>query len=285
MKFLVLGCNGMAGHMLTLYLKEQGHDVTGFARKASSRGKTIVGDIGDRKLLRETISAGYFDTLINCVGILNQRAEEHKSEAVYINSYLPHYLADITQNVKTQVIQMSTDCVFSGDKGGYCEYDLKDGKSFYDRTKALGEIDDDKNLTIRSSIVGPDQNPNGIGLLNWFMRQTDEISGYERVIWTGQTTLQYAKTVEAAAKLRIHGIYNLVPEASISKYDLLRLFNKYLRNNKITIRPNSSLRLDKSLKRTWFGFDYDIPDYEEMVSEMADWIRLHKQMYPHYQIE
>lgn len=285
MKFLVLGCNGMAGHMICIYLKENGHEVTGFARRASGIVKTVVGDIHNQKLLNETISDGHFDTLVNCVGILNQRAEDDKAEAAYINSYVPHLLAKITDGTSTQVIQMSTDCVFSGNRGGYCEYDLKDGETFYDRSKALGEIDDKKNVTIRSSIVGPDRNPHGIGLLNWFMQQNGEISGYENVFWTGQTTLQYAKTVEAAARSGIHGIYNLVPETSISKYDLLQLFNQYFRNNKIIIRPKDNPVSDKSLKRTRFDFDYYVPDYEEMVAQLALWMRLHKDMYPHYQIE
>lgn len=175
-------------------------------------------------------------------------------------------------------------CVF-WQWGGYSEYDLKDGTTFYDRSKALGEIDDKKNVTIRSSIVGPDQNPNGIGLLNWFMRQNGEINGFEQVFWTGQTTLQYAKTIEAAAKAKINGIYNLVPATCISKYDLLQLFNKYLRGNIITIRPKKDPISDKSLKRTRFDFDYSVPDYEEMVFELATWMREHKAMYPHYLLE
>ena len=285
MKFLILGCNGMAGHMICTYLSENGHDVTGFARKSSNKVKTIIGDVKDESKLREVISGGRFDTLVNCVGVLNQRAEEDKAEAAYVNSYLPHLLSKITDNTSTQVIQMSTDCVFSGDRGGYCEYDLKDGLTFYDRSKALGELDEEKNVTIRSSIVGPDQNPNGIGLLNWFMQQGGEINGFERVFWTGQTTLQYAKSVEKAAEARIHGVYNLVPETSISKYDLLQLFNKYFRNNRIIIRPKDNPVSDKSLRRTRFDFDYYVPDYEEMVAQLAVWMRAHKEMYPHYRIE
>lgn len=169
--------------------------------------------------------------------------------------------------------------------GGYTEYDLKDGGTFYDRSKALGEIDDEKNVTIRSSIVGPDLNPKGIGLLNWFMQQAGSIDGYAKVFWTGQTTLQYAKTVEAVSREGVHGIYNLVPDSSISKYDLLLLFNKYLRNNRITITPRSTPISDKSLKRTRYDLSYRVPDYEEMVFQLAQWMRDHKNHYPHYQLE
>lgn len=285
MKFLVLGCNGMAGHMISLYLKEQGHDVLGFAHTKSSCVDSVTGDARDALCVKELIGFNQFDAIVNCIGLLNKTCEERKADAVYLNSYLPHQLAQLTEGSNTQVIQMSTDCVFSGDRGGYCEYDLKDGLTFYDRSKALGELDEEKNVTIRSSIVGPDQNPNGIGLLNWFMQQDGEINGFERVFWTGQTTLQYAKSVEKAAEERIHGVYNLVPETSISKYDLLQLFNKYFRNNRIIIRPKDNPVSDKSLRRTRFDFDYYVPDYEEMVAQLAVWMRAHKAMYPHYRIE
>ena len=106
-----------------------------------------------------------FDTVINCIGVLNQFAERDKAGAVYLNSYLPHYLAKITEGTDTQVIHMSTDCVFSGKRGQYTEYDIRDGETFYDRTKALGEIEDEKNLTLRQSIVGPDIKRTGIGLM------------------------------------------------------------------------------------------------------------------------
>ena len=200
MKFLVLGCNGMAGHMISIYLQEKGHEVLGFARRASSYIKSITGDACDLQGLRHIITEGKFDSVINSIGILNHFAERDKALAVFINSYLPHFLADVTSGTDTQIIQMSTDCVFSGKHGQYKENDLRDGETFYDRSKALGELEDEKNITLRNSIVGPDINPKGIGLLNWFMQQHNEINGYTKVIWTGQTTLQLAKTMEAAAK-------------------------------------------------------------------------------------
>ncbi len=284
MKFLVLGCNGMAGHTISLYLKERGHEVLGFDRCESKYVNSIAGNAFDTASLREIITNGKFDTIINCIGILNQFAEENKALASFLNSYFPHFLVEITAGTDTQVIHMSTDCVFSGKRGSYTEDDFQDGETFYDRSKALGEICDDKNITLRNSIVGPDINPKGIGLLNWFMQQEGSINGYTKAMWTGQTTLQLAKTMEVAAMERAHGLYNTVPDHSISKYDLCRLFNKYLRNDAIDIRPVEGVNADKSLKRTRFEFGYLIPDYETMVAEMAEWIRNHKDMYPHYNL-
>ena len=284
MKFLVLGCNGMAGHMISLYLKEQGHDVFGFDRAASALVPSAAGDATAPGTVRELIGKNKYDAVINCIGILNQFAENNKALAAYLNAYFPHYLAQLTEGTETQVIHMSTDCVFSGKRGQYTEDDLRDGATFYDRSKALGELDDDKNITLRNSIVGPDINPKGIGLLNWFMQQQGEVNGFTGAMWTGQTTLQLAKTMEVAAKERAHGLYNTVPDASISKYELLKLFNTYIRKEKVSILPVDKMAADKSLKRTRWEFGYKIPDYEQMVAELADWMRRHKALYPHYDL-
>ena len=284
MRFLVIGCNGMAGHLISLYLLEKGHNVTGFARNPSQFVNTIVGDAMDSQCVKDAVGNGQYDTVINCIGILNQFAEKNKTDAVYLNSFLPHYLAKLTEDTDTQVIQISTDCVYSGERGQYTEYDFPDGVSFYDRSKALGEINDSKNLTFRQSIVGPDIKPNGIGLLNWFMQQEGKVTGYTHAIWTGQTTLQLAKTIEEAAKVRAHGLYNMVPDTYITKYELLGLFNKYIRNDAISIIPVNKMAADKSLKRTNFDFQYIIPGYDQMVKELAEWIYIHKDIYPHYKL-
>lgn len=282
MKFLVLGCNGMAGHMISCYLQERGHDVFGFDRNQPIYVKGTSGDARNVDLVRDIISSGKFDSVINCIGILNQFAEDNKALASFLNAYFPHFLAEVTAGTDTQVIHMSTDCVFSGKRGGYTESDFRDGETFYDRSKALGELEDDKNITLRNSIVGPDINPNGIGLMNWFMKQSGEINGFTKAMWTGQTTLQLAKTMEIAAAEKASGLYNTVPDHSISKFDLLKLFNHYLRDDKVVINPIEGINADKSLKRTRFEFGYIIPDYEVMVAEVAGWVKIHKDMYPHY---
>lgn len=285
MKFLVLGCNGMAGHMISLYLKEQGHEVTGYARQKSRFVNSITGDATNYDLLKKVIFEGYYDSVINCVGLLNQDAENDHPRAVALNSFLPHYLAQITENTDIQIIHMSTDCVFSGKKGGYTENSVPDGTLFYDRSKAMGELIDNKNITLRNSIVGPDINEKGIGLLNWFMKQSANVNGYADVVWTGQTTLQLAKTMEKAAECRAHGLYNAVPKDAISKYSMLVLFNKYIRKTPVEILPVHDMVTDKSLVRTnYAGFDYEIPGYEAMIQELGDWMREHRELYPHYEI-
>lgn len=282
LKVLVLGAAGMAGHVISLYLLEQGHDVTTYTRRFFPYGTNIVGDVHNVDLLFSTIQNGSFEVIINCVGVLNRSCEEKMSEAVYCNSYLPHLLADRLKDTSSKIIHLSTDCVFSGKKGGYKENSFPDGQSFYDRTKALGELNDFKNLTFRNSIIGPDINTNGIGLFNWFMKQKGAINGYQNVIWTGVTTITLARAINFAISENITGIYHLVNNKRINKYELLCLFNQYFRNNTITINPYNEYKIDKSLINTRGDFKFAVPSYEEMICEMFEWIKNHKEIYTHY---
>jgi dTDP-4-dehydrorhamnose reductase len=281
-KILVLGADGMAGHLITFYFKEKGYVVTAYTLKPFLHITNIIGNAFETDKFKSMLNEGKYDVVINCIGILNKVADENKSSAVYLNSFLPHLIADFLRPKSTKLIHMSTDCVFAGNTGPYYEDSLRDGPSFYDRSKALGEIEDTKNLTFRNSIIGPDMNKDGIGLFNWFMKQEREISGYIGAMWTGVTTLTLAKAMEKAIVDDLCGLYNLVNNTSISKYDLLQLFNKYFRNNEIIINTNDELILDKSLRRKRNDFSFAVPNYEEMVIEMRDWINNHKNLYNHY---
>ena len=282
MKILVLGAFGMAGHTVALYFKEQGYEVHAFARRPFPYCMWIQGDAFDIENLKTIVTTGRYDVVINCIGLLNQFAESAPEKAIYINSYLPHLIVSWLKDTSTRFIQMSTDCVFAGNTGPYDEESFPDGKSYYDRTKALGEVNDDKNLTFRNSIIGPDINENGIGLFHWFMQQNGSINGFTKAIWTGVTTLTLAKAMECAIRTDLSGLYNLVNNDSINKYDLLCLFNQYFRNNELTIKQSDKLVHDKTLlcKRT--DFDFVVPSYEQMIIEMKEWVNNHKEIYPLY---
>lgn len=282
MKILVLGATGMAGHTISLFLQEQGHDVTAFTTTPYPYCRSIVGDATDSESFRKILKTDVFDAVINCIGILNNAAEENKALAVYLNSYLPHQIVDTLKDTKTKYIHMSTDCVFSGDLGSYKENSQRDGESFYDRTKALGEVEDNRNLTFRNSIIGPDMNESGIGLYNWFMKQSGEINGYTQALWTGVTTLTLAKAMEQAIKENLCGLYNLVNNEAISKYNLCQLFNRYFKNSSVIIHESDKVKLNKSLVNTRTDFSFKVPSYEQMIVEMKEWVDCHKDLYPHY---
>lgn len=282
MKFLVLGATGMAGHVISLYLKEQGHEVTAFSRKPFPYCKNITGDASNHSFVVKMLKDIDFDVIINCIGVLNQFAEREPANAVYLNGYLPHLIADTLRNTPKRLIHMSTDCVFSGKKGSYDESSFRDGETFYDRTKAIGEIEDDKNLTFRNSIIGPDIDPNGIGLFNWFMRQNTAIFGYSAAIWTGVTTITLAKAMETAAQENLVGLYHLVNNTTINKFELTSLFNRYFKDGKVQITPSENVKLNKSLVNHRTDFSFQVPTYKKMISEMKDWVEAHQELYPHY---
>ena len=148
----------------------------------------------------------------------------------------------------------------------------------------MGEINNSKDLTFRNSIIGPDIKETGIGLFNWFMKQNGSIDGYTEAIWTGVTTLTLAKAMEESLRENLTGIYNLVNNKSISKYDLCSLFNKFFRTSDLVVNPNDNLKLDKSLRCSRSDFSFVVPSYEQQIKEMREWIDLHLALYPHYHV-
>lgn len=279
MKILVLGVTGMAGHTIALYLQSRSYQVVGLSQKPFKHCENIICDVYETGKLSDIINNGGFDIIINCLGILNQSADIEKARSIYINSYIPHFIADLLKTKSTRLIHMSTDCVFAGNTGPYDENSFPDGTSYYDRTKALGEVIDHKNLTFRNSIIGPDMKENGIGLFNWFMKQEGEVKGYKKAIWTGVTTLTLAKAIDAALNQNLTGLYHLVNNISICKYELLNLFNLHFKSNSIRILEDNHFILDKSLVNNRTDFAFKVPSYEQMVVEMKNWIISNKDLY------
>ncbi|RKP47242.1 SDR family oxidoreductase [Cohnella endophytica] len=282
MEILVLGAGGMAGHMISIYLREQGHQVTGYSRKSLSYCDTFIGDAFHQETIVEAIRSKPYDAVVNAIGVLNRAVDHNLSEAILLNSYLPHFLADRLRNSATRLIHLSTDCVFSGRTGNYHENSVKDGETQYDRTKALGEVIDSTNLTIRTSIIGPDRSESGIGLLNWFLKQKGPVNGYSSAIWTGVTTHTLAQAIQAALMEQLTGLYHLVNNSKISKFELLSLFNRVLKLEPIDILPSDAVKLDKSLVNNRTDFSFRVPSYEEMLEQLKEWIDAHQELYPHY---
>jgi dTDP-4-dehydrorhamnose reductase len=282
MKVLVLGAGGMAGHVVATYLTEQGYDVSTVSANNKLNASTTLLDATDGAALTEYLTTNRFDIVVNCIGILIQQSETRKDLAAYLNSYLPHFLERFYQSSPTRIIHLSTDCVFSGKNAPYHESSPYDGDTYYDRSKALGEIINDKDLTLRMSIIGPDMQEKGVGLFNWFYAQTATINGYQKAIWNGITTIELAKGIDAAIQQNLAGLYHLVPNENISKYDLLQLFVTVFSRTDISVKPETKTVLDKTLVNTRTDFDYIIPSYPVMISEMKEWIENHQDLYEHY---
>lgn len=275
MKVLILGVDGMLGHIVKLYFQEKRHIVKGTSRSDSDDYYfDVTKNINEFESFVDDFKP---DAVINCTGLLNKVAEENKSLAVLLNSYLPHYADEVCRKNGIKFIHVSTDCVFDGKRGEYTEDSFKDATSFYGQSKALGELNNESSVTLRTSIVGPDINKNGIGLFQWFMSQEKETNGFDKVIWTGITTLEFAKCMEKAIVNDLSGLRHAVNNEKIDKYSLISLFKKHF-NKDIIINRKSDYVSDKSLKRT-SDFNFDIPSYDQMVKEMAEWVTKHESIY------
>lgn len=282
-KILVIGIKGMAGHVIYNYLKKtKNYKVFGIARNISETNKEFSLDVSDTDKLTEIVENHQFDFVINCIGVLNKDAEDHPSKAIWFNSYFPHFLEEITRESNTKVIHISTDCVFNGKKGNYAENDFKDGEGFYAQSKALGEITNNKDLTIRTSIIGPELNKNGIGLFHWFMNQSGEINGYTSAIWSGVTTLELAKAISHVIENPLRGLVHLTNGIPINKYELLNIFKEVSERDDVKIVPYSGKVVDKSLAKSE-KLQYNVQDYKKMLQEQQEWILDNLVFYLHYQ--
>lgn len=280
-KVLVLGSTGMLGHQIYFYLKSYTdfivYDIS-FRNKLSESTKII--DVKNSLALESYISELQPDYIVNCIGILITGSQDEEN-AIYLNAFLPHKLAAIANSLSAKLIHISTDCVFSGSKGQYLETDLRDGSGVYAQTKILGEVIDNINLTLRTSIVGPELKRNGEGLFHWFMNQNDSISGYTKSIWSGVTTLELAKAVNFSLREGITGLYHVTNNTSINKHDLLRLFQKHTQKE-ISINKLDGKRSDKSFIDTRGLLDYEIPSYDRMILDMVELIKNNKSLYSQY---
>lgn len=275
-KILVLGSTGMLGHVVERYFTNQEYDVYSTTR---NKNNDLYFDAEkDIKSLEKIIKLVKPDVVINCVGILNKDADENKAVAVQINSYLPHYIDDLSKYYNFKFVHISTDCVFDGKKGNYSEDSEKDAKSFYGQSKALGEINNDHSITLRTSIIGPDTSEKGIGLFKWFMDQEGEVNGFSEVIWTGVTTIELAKQIEVAINNNLTGLYHVVNGDKIDKYSLLQLFKTHFQKE-IIINKNDQYKSDKSLVATRTDFKFDIPSYDIMIKEMNNWVVKNNDLY------
>ncbi len=282
-KIIIIGSSGMAGHMIYNYFKEYtDFNVVDIARSIDLRLPSYQLDVTNFNELEGILKREMPSVVINCIGILNKEAEDYPETAILLNSYFPHFLAKSGNENGFKVIHISTDCVFNGEKGGYTELSVKDGIGFYAQTKALGEINYGKHLTLRTSIIGPELKDNGIGLFHWFMKQRGVIYGYRQAYWTGVTTLELAKALIAAIKQDISGLHHLVNDYRMNKYELVSIFKETFQKTELEIEPFDDYKVDKSLIRTRNDFAYSVQSYEIMISEMKCWIESHPYIYLHY---
>jgi dTDP-4-dehydrorhamnose reductase len=283
-RILILGAGGMAGHVMAAHLAQNPeNEIIRCARRAVTPD-TIILDVTEFSHIEDVLGEQRPDIVINCVGMLIQASRDRLDQAILINSYLPHFLSGLGKKYGFRLIHISTDCVFSGVRGGYAEDDFRDGDTPYARTKALGEVINDRDLTLRTSIIGPELKQNGTGLLHWFLMQKGEIKGFKKVYWSGVTTLELARGVDDCIANGITGLVNLTTIPKISKFDLLVECQKIWRHDQVRILLDDDHACDKSLitRRNDLPI-HRPPNYPSMLVELRDFMNQHKEWYRHYQ--
>jgi dTDP-4-dehydrorhamnose reductase len=283
-RVLVLGGAGMLGHKMYQILGARFPEVyctiverpgdppltrVDLLQRNSVMSGVDVTDTGKLQVLLEDLEPG---TVVNCVGMVKQRREARDAiPSITLNALLPHQLARMASGIRARLIHFSTDCVFSGSRGGYRENDPSDADDLYGRSKYLGEVSEPPALTLRTSIVGRELT-NHASLLEWFLAQKGHtIKGFRRVLYSGLTTTRMAHLVgdliEHHPNLR--GLYH-VAGPWISKYELLCQARKAFGLD-IEIVPDDEEVNDRTLDAERFraATGYCAPSWPEMLAEVA----------------
>ena len=285
LKVLVLGSTGLIGHQVYNYLDNNNkHQLFNISYRKKLNDQTILCDVRNHDDFVNNIKSISPDIIVNCIGILIRGANQNPENAIYINAYMPHMLMKLSDEINCKLIHISTDCVFSGNKNTpYNEFDFKDGIDTYAKTKGLGEIINDRHLTLRTSVIGPELKPDGEELFHWFMNQRVEINGFTKAIWSGVTTLILARVVNWAINNEITGLYHVTNNQSIDKFTLLGLMKKHTNKN-ILIHPSEQKILNKSFKDNRQELNFTIPSFDEMIKEMIIMIKNKKNNYSQYDL-
>jgi dTDP-4-dehydrorhamnose reductase len=284
LKILILGGEGMLGHKMLQVLRERYPDTAcTIARSADEpfyrrielfrRGNVIdCVDAMDFPALERTLRTWKPENLVNCIGVIKQRAEAKSPiPCIVLNSLLPHKLAELAAAWGGRVIHFSTDCVFSGRRGRYTEEDPPDAEDLYGRTKFLGEVSAENALTLRTSIIGREL-AHFQSLLEWFLAQKGgTVRGFQRVIYSGVTTNYMARLVGDLVSDHpgLSGVFQVAGPA-VSKYDLLCMVREAFRLE-VEILPEDKEISDRSMIGGKFieATGYGYPSWTEMVAGLA----------------
>ncbi len=210
------------------------------------------------------------DIVVNCAGIIKQRGESKiPINCIQVNSILPHRLATLCEIIGARLIHISTDCVFSGRQGNYNETHVPDAEDLYGRSKLLGEVQERNTITIRTSLVGHELVSKN-SLVDWFLSQEGTVDGFTNAIFSGLPTIELATIIRdyIIPNPALSGIFH-VSSQPISKFDFISLVGLEYKKE-ISIRPNSVLKIDRSLDSSRFRklTGYNPRPWPELVKTM-----------------
>lgn len=279
MKVLILGTNGMLGHALFCsFSKNSNLRTYGTLRNENHKDlfhesyhKNLIFnvDILDLSNLEKVLMYVRPNIIFNCVGLTKHNANSSKIiNFIEINSLFPHKLKELSDSISSKLISISTDCVFSGKKGLYSEFDSSDPIDLYGQTKFLGEPSGKNALTIRTSIIGHELNTSQ-GLLEWFLSQNKSCKGFTSAIFSGFPTAYLAKIfLELIIFNEFSGLYHIASKP-ISKYELLLLI-KEIYGLDICVIPSDDVVINRSLNGALFEkvSGFISPEWPELIEFM-----------------
>ncbi len=281
MKILVLGVTGMLGSsVFRAFSLDTAHEVWGTLRSNiglqyfsnDCRQHLLTGvDVLDQDVLTSTLVNVSPDVVINCVGLIKQLADaKDPLSALPINAILPHRLARLCSLAKARLIHISTDCVFSGRKGGYQESDPSDAEDLYGKSKYIGELHDLPHaITLRTSIIGHELSSHR-SLVDWFLSQEVEVKGFSRAIFSGIPTVELARVIKyfVLPRPKLSGLYHVAADP-ITKLHLLELIASQY-GKRIKIQPDDTLVIDRSLDGSRFTQEtgYKASSWPELIKRM-----------------
>ena len=223
-KLIILGSKGMLGQMVKTYFAGQGFDVTCFDQRFGIEGRLEYADF--LKSLRSGV-------VVNCIGKIKQKTND-AADLLFVNTILPAELRN-TLHPDVVLVHPSTDCIFNGKLGSpYPAGHEADAEDEYGWSKRLGEVALEgrpNTLIPRVSIIGPDNNPGGKGLLAWVKSNPpgSSIKGFTNHLWNGITTLEWCKQVHRFISDNRFFPYRMIQFGTAdhhSKYQMLQLFNE-----------------------------------------------------------
>lgn len=287
-RVLVLGASGMLGSACFQVLNQSSH-LTSVGTSRASSNKLVKFD-SNRDSIIELLELTKPDWIVNCIGIIKPYIDEKSApsigNAIKINSQFPFILASAAKDHNAKIIQIATDCVYSGKSGKYKEHDLHDATDVYGKTKSLGEVPGPQTLHLRASIIGPEIG-RSTSLLEWFRNQPigATVNGFTDHLWNGVTTYHFGRVVKGIIDGAIgeFGTVHLIPKDIITKAELLRIFAETYKRDDIKINDVlSSNTIDRTLatenaelsNRLWklAGFE-NPPSIREMVLEQESYFR------------
>ncbi|TKK28041.1 NAD(P)-dependent oxidoreductase [Pseudomonas sp. CFBP13528] len=281
MKILVLGVTGMLGSAVFKYIASHtSHSVFGTMRGKGGRKyfdeKYAENFYSDVDVLDYEALVGVFeqarpDVVINCVGLIKQLAQaKDPLSTLPLNSMLPHRLSKLCALIGARLVHISTDCVFTGEKGMYLESDISDAVDLYGKSKFIGEVQDQPHaITLRTSIIGHEL-ASSASLVDWFLSQEGAVKGFTKAIFSGVPTSELARIITdfVIPNPQLFGLYHVSAEP-IDKFTLLNEIAK-IYEKKIDIVPDDHLAIDRSLDSTRFrqAVGYVPPAWPDLIQFM-----------------